>query len=42
MSDNITNEKKRIVGFKVLDHEHNIPQQYADMSNLFHTPLAPD
>jgi hypothetical protein len=31
MPDNITNEKKRNVGFKVLDHEYNILQQYADI-----------
>jgi hypothetical protein len=30
MSDNITNERKRNVGFKVSDHEYNILQQYAD------------
>jgi hypothetical protein len=31
MSDNITNEKQRNVGFKVSDHEYNILQQYADI-----------
>lgn len=31
MSDNVTNEKKHIVGFKVSDHEYNILQQYADI-----------
>jgi hypothetical protein len=31
MPDNITNEKKRNVGFKVSDHEYNILQQYADI-----------
>jgi hypothetical protein len=32
MSDNITNEKQRNVGFKVVsDHEYNILQQYADI-----------
>lgn len=31
MPNNITNEKKRNVGFKVSDHEYNILQQYADI-----------
>jgi hypothetical protein len=31
MSKNVTNERKRKVGFKVSDHEHNILQQYANI-----------
>jgi hypothetical protein len=31
MSKNVTDERKRTVGFKVTDHEHNILQKYADI-----------
>jgi hypothetical protein len=31
MSKNVTDERKRRVGFKVIDHEHNILQKYADI-----------
>ena len=31
MSKNVTDERKRRVGFKVIDHEHNILQQYANI-----------
>jgi len=31
MSKNVTDERKHGVGFKVIDHEHNILQQYADI-----------
>jgi hypothetical protein len=31
MSKNVTNERKRKLGFKVSDHEHNILQQYANI-----------
>ena len=31
MSKNVTDARKRTVGFKVSDHEHNILQQYANI-----------
>jgi hypothetical protein len=31
MSKNVTDERKRTLGFKVTDHEHNILQKYADI-----------
>jgi hypothetical protein len=31
MSENVTTERKRTVGFKVSDDEHNILQQYVDI-----------